>query len=189
MSTDAIADAFEYAETRLTEWGAVCGNAGDAVGLPKRSSTLERIADQRHILEFNHHQFKREIKRLSLPSSAMRTKHKTREKPRRMQCPGCRRWFQAQRECSHCGRDALTADGKPSMTMKLPSFRLPASVVEVEAIISALPKWMRTVLRHTYLFGEPDRFAADDLKIRPQEYAARRRAAVQRVADLLRHRT
>ena len=185
MRMDAEATAFEYAEQRLTEWGVACGNAGAAVGLSKKQSTIERIAEQRHILEGAHREFKREIRRVTRIGRGRKVKQL---EPRRMRCLGCRKWFRSQRTCTHCGRDALTADGKPSITFKLPSFGLSSAVVEIESIVNILPRWMRAILRRTYLCGESDSFAADGLKIREAEFTHRRRCAVQRVADRLERR-
>ena len=82
----------------------------------------------------------------------------------------------------------LTAKGKESQSFIRPKLELVGDNFIVDKAISRLPKWAKKCIFRSYMYGQPDRNAAEELRMRIGEYAQRRRAAVEQVAFGLRQR-
>lgn len=80
----------------------------------------------------------------------------------------------------------LTARGKQTRVARKPTPIVNSAVLEVDAVVAKLPGWMQATLIRSYLYGQPDRTACQDMRMRKEEYAQRRRAAVEYVAGMLR---
>lgn len=167
------------AEARLVEWGQACRGFAERLGVPM-STSLDGILHRLKAIE----QQRRRAKALARKTGALRK----RERVPKVDCPGCQARVEAAKECSACGKDLVTADGKESRRVAAPAVMLPSRVADVDHVVSTLPGWMQKALRRAYLFGQPDRVAAFELKMSIGGYVERRRAAVERVADLLSQR-
>lgn len=85
-------------------------------------------------------------------------------------------------------RRSLTAVGKQPKTFKLPTVALEADVLTTDTAVARLPGWAKKVIMRTFLYGQPNRVAADQMRMREGEYSQRRRAAVEKVAMYLSER-
>ncbi len=76
----------------------------------------------------------------------------------------------------------LTANGKQTRSRVEVRLVLNGDVASVDKAVSMLPKWAKKPIFRAYMYGQPDRIACDDLRMRKGEYIQRRRAAVELVA-------
>lgn len=150
-SLDAVADAFEQAERRLTEWGLACRRESDRLGLPRISSIQVMIEHVRR-----EDRLARGVRRKRLKSIEAREK---------------------------AGK--LTAQGKQTKVARKPTPVINSAVLEVDAIVARMPGWMQATIMRSYLYGQPDKTACQDLRIRKELYRRRREAAVEYVAERL----
>ena len=70
-------------------------------------------------------------------------------------------------------------ESKPAQRNKVPM--MSSQVLEVDHIVANLPTWMRTVLIRSYLYGQPDKTAAQDLRMPKWMYRNARLAAEEEV--------
>jgi hypothetical protein len=82
-------------------------------------------------------------------------------------------------------RPKISALGKQKRVFKTPLVHISSTVMTVDAAIATLPFWAKQAIQCTFLYGFPDRVAANRLKISRGDYAKRRRAAVEQVAAKL----
>ena len=82
----------------------------------------------------------------------------------------------------------LTAKGKEKKSFIRPELELSGDIMTVDMVVSKLPKWAKKCVFRSYLYSQPDRKAAEQLRMPIGEYAQRRRAAVEQVAIRLRQR-
>jgi DNA-directed RNA polymerase specialized sigma24 family protein len=78
-----------------------------------------------------------------------------------------------------------TARGKESRSMKTASIEIPSEVAKVEQAVRALPNWLQAPLFRTYLYGQPHRVAARELRMYEPDYRSRWRQAVVEVGKTL----
>ena len=170
---DPIADRFEQAESRLQEWGIACRHNSEVFGLPTISTMAATVA---------HIQAQERLRR-GVRKRKLRKKHaqwKEGDPPLDPKEVAVVKGF---------AEVDLTASGKQTRSgEKKIALALDSKTMEVDRIVTGLPKWAQKCIRRRYLFGQPDRIAADEMKMRVEEYAGRRRCAVEKVAERLAQR-
>lgn len=169
---DPIADAYEAAEERLCEWGSACRKSSEALGLPTLSSIASMI----------EHVRRQERLQKGVRKKKLRKKH---AELRKQKLP-----VDAKEAAEVRGfvEPELTATGKQKASFKPTSLTINSTVAHTDAVIGTLPGWARKVIERSYRYGQPDRIAAGEMHMRPDEYASRRRAAVEQVAAKLAER-
>lgn len=168
-TTDLAADAWEEGERRLEDWGRSCRQNSEALGMPTLSSIAAMIEH---------------VKRQERLQKGARKK-KLRER-RRNRKPGDPPIDPKEIAEEYGFIDAeLTAKGKQIQTFRPTSMRLDSKVAQTDYVVSRLPKWAKKIIYRSFLYGQPNRFAADDMMMREDEYESRRRCAVEQVAERL----
>lgn len=77
----------------------------------------------------------------------------------------------------------LTAKGRQKISRKpLDQQILPDDYMAIDAIVAKSPNHMQKVLMRAYLWGQPDRIAAREMRIDRERFTERREAAVKWVA-------
>ncbi len=74
---------------------------------------------------------------------------------------------------------------KQTRSFITPQYGIGGDVLAVDKAISRLPNWAQKCIFRTYMYGQPDRIASKEMKMRIGEYSQRRRAAVELVAIAL----
>lgn len=75
--------------------------------------------------------------------------------------------------------DELTAKGKQKKSRKpIDGHILPDDFMKIDRIVSESPNHMQKVLRRAYLWGQPDRIAARELRIDRELFTEQREMAV-----------
>lgn len=77
---------------------------------------------------------------------------------------------------------------KQTRSFITPQYGIGGDTLAVDKVISKLPYWAKKCIFRTYMYGQPDRIASKEMKMRVGEYAQRRRAAVEQVAIGLKRR-
>jgi hypothetical protein len=78
-----------------------------------------------------------------------------------------------------------SANGRESKTARKPMPVIGSSILEVDRIVASLPQWMRETLVRRYLWNQPDRIAANCLRLAKSTYRQWAEAAEEAVADRL----
>ena len=170
MCKDDEATAFEYAQRRLTEWGFVCRDAQERLDLPRQSS-ISRMIERVRVFEG-------------------RSRSGVRKKRGKKRCDNCGYPFGRGRECPKCKRPVMaTGQGPETESRKPRTIYLPSSVVQVDAVISRLPGWMRCCIILRYRDGLTDKRAAQNLRVPRAQYQRWCAAAIERVSELLAERS
>jgi len=79
----------------------------------------------------------------------------------------------------------MTANGKEKHIYRELNLRVSSNDLQVDFVISKLPKWEKECVFRSYMYHQPDRNAAQDLRIPKATYRLRRIAAVEHVSMLL----
>lgn len=166
---DPDAAQWEAAETRLIEWGRCCQRNAEIAGMPTLSLLVEIIAHVRRQEKDRRKERKQKIREL------VRGKRERGEALDAKEVAELKGYIEPDE----------TAKGKQSKSGPKPSIALDSRAAEIDYIVSRQPRWVRRVLTRSYRYFQRDEDAADDMDMRPGEYAQRRRAAVQKVADWL----
>ena len=181
MSADKDADAFEKAEKRLYEWGAACRQNSTELSLPTTSTIARMIvyvqAQTAHIEE-----------QIKLQKQAIRKKLSKVRKVWKEGDPPIDTKLIA--ESLGYAAHSLTAQGKEKKAQDaiLSDMQLDSQSMQVDAVVSRLPNWAKKCIDRSYRFGQKDRHAAEELRMRVGEYSQRRRAAVEQFAIKLKQR-
>ena len=163
---------FKEAERRLEEWGDQTEAYARHVGMASMSSVALVVA---HI---------RRQERLQTNSR----KRQLRRKKRASLRGGPKLLPEEVAELKGFRDQELTARGKQKQSMVDAPMRLSSAVMQVEAIVRALPGWMKGPIYRTYKYGQPHRIAARELRLDLDDYRSRWRAAVLQVAAKLAER-
>lgn len=166
---DTDADKWEAAEARLIEWGRCCQRNSEIAGLPTFSFMVEIIEHVRRQEKERRKERKKKIRAL------IRGKRESGEPLDAKEIAELKGYIEPDE----------TAKGKQSKSGPKPSISLDTRSAEIDYIVKRQPKWAQKVLIRSYLYFQRDDEAANELKMRPGEYAQRRRAAVQKVAEWL----
>ena len=169
-STDREADIFERTEQRLNEWGYACRENSKSLGLPTISG-IARMID--HVRRQDR-----------LEKTARKKALRKSRKAWKAGDPATDSKLVAE-ELGYADKE-LTARGTQKKSSIGVVSGLDSRTLKVDATISRLPKWMQATIKRSYQFNQPDRRAAQDLRIPKSVYRLRRIAAVQLLAELLR---
>ena len=161
---------YQEAEKRLREWGTACRDTAQALGIPTISSLSETIA---HIQQ----------KTRKEKTDRRRAIRKERDRRNRLSLPPLDAKLIAEM-FGFVDQDE-TAKGKTSRGGNIPTEILESRLLEIDSIISRLPRWARKCVFRSYMYGQPDRVAAFDMKMHPGDYCQRRKASVHMVATRL----
>lgn len=188
----------EEARRLLAAWGEACGRISTSHGVARATGLRAIIA---HIQRAEADRKRAEAERQR--KLKRQASHGESDRPRR-QCLDCgyrgRRWGArvdgrwrpgACPECLSCRTRTAepTALGRESKTPgPLSIQQLSAEVLRVDAIVALLPGWMQQPVRRRYAYRQPDRFAAEDLKVDERVYRARLLAAERRLAEIVARR-
>lgn len=186
MVATEYASAFKRTEDELSAWGYQCRILSAKLGLPTSSNGIVRMID--------------EIRETERKRRDVRGRHKKLESvviPRPKKCAKCQH-ITTRPECPRCAGDVkavaidlgfaeecLTAEGKASRSTGRPELQLSGSIARVDQVVGALPGWMKSAIHRSYLWQQPDRIAARELKMPRAEFTRRREAAVEYVAERL----
>lgn len=80
---------------------------------------------------------------------------------------------------------AVTAAGKPTRSVRPLDPYTPREFSEVDAAVSRAPKWAQKVIYRAYVYGQPDRIAAKELRVERETYTTCRLEAVRLVGEML----
>ena len=163
---------FERTERRLNEWGHTCRNNSDALSLPTVSG-IARMID--HVRAQDKKEKRARKKALRRARKAWRSGDEPTD---------------AKLVAEELGytEKGLTANGKEKRAHQDIGMRISSNDLQVDHVVSQLPKWAKKCVFLSYMYGQPDRIAAADLRMPVGEYSQRRRAAVERVAERLNQR-
>ena len=166
---DPLADSFENAEKALNEWGDACRRNSEALVMPTLRSIAQMIDHVRR-----QERLQKGVKKKKLKKKICEQRKK--EEP-----------TDAKEVAEVLGYIdfELTAKGKQKNSFKPVNLELSSIVAKVDHIVSTLPGWMRTTIQRSYLYRQPDRKAAQDLRIPKDTYRLRRISAVEYIAERL----
>lgn len=158
---DRDADEFERTDEKLKSWGYACRENSKALGLPTISA----------------------MSAISARMQSLDTQRKGARKTKR-------RRFKIKEKGAHGEpRYQKTAEGEQSPTRGgAPELQLSGEDMTIDKIVSRLPNWAKKCLYRSYMYNQPDRKAAEEMRMRVGEYSQRRRAAVEQVAIRLKQR-
>jgi hypothetical protein len=178
--------SFQRTEDELNAWGYQCRMLSARLGLPTSSNGIVRMIDE--VREF-------ERKRRDVRDS--RKKGDAVVVPRPQKCAKCQH-ITTRPECPRCAGDVkavaidlgladatLTAEGKETRGNGRPELQLSGGIARVDKVVGGLPGWMKAAIHRSYLWQQPDRIAARELKMSRAEFTRRREASVEYVADRL----
>ena len=164
--------AFERTEQRLIEWGMACRQNSQALGLPSISGMAVMIAHVRAETK------RKKAARKNILRKA-RKAWKSGDPP-----------IDAKLVAEEFGytEENLTAKGKEKRSLSEASLLICSNDMQIDFIVANLANWAKKCIYRSYMYGQADRFAAEDLRMRGAEYTGRRRAAVEQVAIRLAQR-
>lgn len=166
---DPEADLFEATERRLDEWGRFCRSRTQELGIP----TISNFAQMsEHVRRQERDDRKRRREKLKARMAGQRL-------------AGVPIDCKDVAEASGAIEPEPTARGSETRSMHAARVVFSAAASRVEAVINALPKWQRTPIYRTYLYGQPHRIAARELRMDESDYQSRWRSAVKEVGRLL----
>lgn len=143
-------------ESMLVQWGRWANRMAHMLGYPKHSS-IARMAEE-----------------VEVHGKAHKTPVRGADDAERKAVS--RGWVEPR----------LTARGKQKRSMRpMEIGDVPADVWRVEIAVAKLPGFLAACAHRTYRYGQPDRKAAQDLKIPKGIYRARREMMVAQVAERL----
>ena len=179
MSRDPDADRFEAAEARLLAWGKSCMDTSGRLGVPGVSSMAQMTE---HVRRQSREHAKAKRKAVRKKIRELRVENKARVDEGKPATPIDPKLI--AQELGFADFE-LTVKGNPTTKNVAPRALFKTSDLQTEQIIRKLPKWAQKVVFRSYRFRQRDKQAADELRMRPGEYAQRRRAAVEMIADAL----
>jgi hypothetical protein len=162
-------NTFERTERRLNEWGHTCRNNSDALSLP----TVSGIA---RMIDHVRAQDKKEKRARKKALRRARKAWRSGDEPTDAKL--------VAEELGYTEKD-LTANGKEKRSHREVGMCISSNDLQIDHVVSQLPKWMRETITRSYLHSQPDRRAAQDLRMPKATYRQRRIASVEYVAELL----
>lgn len=186
-ATDAYASSFKRTEDELNAWGYQCRMLSAKLGLPTSSNGIVRMIDEVREFERKRRDIRKRRRKTGEPAKIARVTKcpKCQHITTRAECPRCAGDVQAVAIDLGLAEPLLTADGKETRTSGRPELQLGGGIARVDKIVGGLPGWMKSVIHRSYLWQQPDRIAARELKMPRAEYTRRREAAVEYVAERL----
>ena len=160
---------FERTEQRLNEWGSGCRETSNALGLPTISG-IARMIDHVRRQDREEKIVRRGILR------------KARKAWKQGDPPVDSKLVSEELGYTDKG---LTAKGKEKGVYHELNLRISSTDLQVDFAVAKLPGWAKKCIFRSYMYGQPDRNAAQDLRMPKDTYRLRRIAAVEQVADLL----
>ncbi len=156
----------EDTERDLTYWGWVCRKNSETLGAATISGLAQCIA---HIRAQTRKQ--KDVRRRKLRKA--RKGWKTGDEP-----------IDAKLIAIELGLvdPEQTAKGKQKQAFIEPRLQLNNVAAQIDAIVGGLMGWAQKCIYRSYLYGQADRFAANDLRMPVGDYTMRRRAAIEMVA-------
>ncbi len=160
-------ERLERAEACLEQWGAERQRMTEALGLP-RMSTIAVM-----------------IERVKVFDKAEGRRHRPK-RGRARQCGNCGHVFIGDR-CTGCSTPppVMTARGTETRSFKREAIALSSVVAIVDKLVAELPNGQKQAVTRAYLYGQPDRIAARELRIPRYEFTYRREMALERIAARL----
>jgi hypothetical protein len=155
---------FKETEKRLNEWGRAARQWAQALGLPT-SSGIARMIEHVKV----HEQLRRGVKPLKRSKLAKADPNADA--------------VAVSREIRHSEPETIHA--KETFSLRLSKVQWDTAVIQVEDAVKRLDKDEQKTLYRSYRFGQPDRQAAQELRMPKQRYQEIREAAVIRVAGVL----
>lgn len=159
--------AFRETERRLNEWGRAARQYAQELGFPT-SSGIARMIEHVKV----HERSQRGVKPLK------RSKLVKADKNADAQAVSL--------EIRHSEKPIQS--GKETMSIRLSKVTWDAAVLQVEDAVTRLDKDDQKAIYRSYRFGQPDRQAAQELRMPKERYQDWREAAVIRVAERLAER-
>jgi hypothetical protein len=164
IETDA---QYQEAERRLNEWGSACRETMQGLGLPTISNLAETLA---HVQRQDREEKSDRRKKLRAE----------RDRRRRLSLPPMDPKEVA--EINGFIEHDKTAKGKSTRLGAIPTQVLESRILQMDRIVASAEKWMQAALKRSYMFHQPDKNAAQDLRLPKREYSLRRMASVDFVA-------
>lgn len=140
----------------LVQWGIACRRESARLCLPRISQIQVMIEHVRRETRLRKGARKKRLKPVQKPDRAY---GEPRRKP--------------------------TAKGVQTPTKHEPSVVFNSTVMEVDHEIASMPDWMQSALIRTYLYGQADRKACQDLRVPKEVYRMRRLAAEEYLGERL----
>lgn len=157
--------AYKEAERRLLEWGRETRQKAQALGYPT-SSGLARMIEQVKVHEQLRKGVRKPLKRSKLVKADPNADAKA-----------------VSLEIRHSDTEKVI--GKDTFSMRLSKVQFSASALTVEEIVKRLDNDEQRTLQRSYLFGQEDRRAAQELRMPKERYRNARESAVINVAQRL----
>jgi DNA-directed RNA polymerase specialized sigma24 family protein len=169
IARDHDTELFKATESRLEEWGRYCRASSQELGLPVISSFAQTA----------EHVRRRERE------DRKRRKDDLRRQMREQAAAGGQVDCKIVAQASGHAELENTASGKETRAMRTPRVVFSSEASTVEQAVRALPKWMQTPIFRTYLYGQPHRIAAGELRMPVDTYRKRWEAAVIEAGRIL----
>ena len=181
---------FRRTEAALNAWAFQCREISNRLGLPTASSGILKLASQlkaqrRKVRELRKARKLARRQTISTSLGAVRECVECGCIFRGASCPACAADPREAAIALGYAERPLTADGKQTVSNIIPELELGGLEARIDSIVRGLANWMRAAIFRSYLYGQPDRIAARELKITRAEFTSRRRAAVAVVAEKL----
>lgn len=177
-------DAFTRTEQRLEEWAAERARVTGALRVPVLSSMSVMVEYLRR---------EEEPERV-VRSSAPKKRKPKRERPqhRARMCTNdrCRRIYAAA-ECPNCGQPPPELTARGTATRSATEDRpvgFSQSVAQLDGVIDKLPGDQKKAIFRAYMYRQPDRIAARELKMPREAFTWLRERAVITIAEKLAER-
>ncbi len=176
VGVDRSTASFERTEQRLNEWGTSCRENAEALGMPTISGIARMIA---HVQAETAH----DKEQARLQKKAIRKAVREARKAWKEGDPPIDSKLIAE-ELGYA-EHSLSAQGKETKRHAVSEVKVGSNDLKVDYIVANLPNWMHKTIVRSYQYGQPDRCAAQDLRVPKMTYRLRRIAAVEYVAERL----
>lgn len=160
---------FKRTEQRLKEWGTSCRDNTEALGLPTISG-IARMIDHVRAQDREEKTARKQV----LRKARKAWRHGDKDIDAKL----------VAEELGYTEKD-LTAKGKEKSVYHALSLRICSNDMQVDFTIKKLPKWAQNTIIRSYMYGQPDRIEAQNMRIPKDTYRLRRIAAVEYLAELL----
>lgn len=179
-------DRFTRTEQRLEEWAAERGRITSLLRVPVLSSMSAMVEYLRREEE------PEEVVRSSAPKKPKAKPKRTRPEYRARRCTNgdCRRIYAAPK-CPDCGQPPPELTARGTATRSSTDDRpvgFSSSGAQVDAVIDKLPGNQKAAIFRGYMYRQPDRIAARELKMPREAFTWLRQRAVIAVAEKLAER-
>lgn len=166
--TKSKEDLFQETELYLQEWSKAVRWNNQLLGLPTSSMILHTIEHVRRETRKQKNERRRHLK-------------KTRRAKKEGDPPTDPK--DIAEEYGFSEKD-LTAQGKEKHIRRETSVQFNSNVIRMDYLVARLPGWMNQSIMRSYLYQQPDRRAAQDLRMPKDAYRARRIASVEYLGEM-----